>query len=80
MRSTIKTKIRKTLFYKTLRICHSTPKGIRTPVTGLRILCPGPLDDGGAWKVERLWVYRAQNIFYAINITVLQELSSPPIP
>jgi hypothetical protein len=31
-----------------LKIYNSnTPKGIRTPVSGMRTRCPGPLDDGG---------------------------------
>jgi hypothetical protein len=28
----------------------NTPKGNRTPVTGLRTRCPWPLDDGGKGK------------------------------
>ena len=32
---------------------HHTPKGIRTPVAGLKSRCPGPLDDGG--QARRIW-------------------------
>lgn len=35
--------VRKAPFLKT-----GSPKGIRTPVPGLRTRCPGPLDDGTA--------------------------------
>ena len=31
----------------TLRLLLCTPKGIRTPVAGLKGLSPSPLDDGG---------------------------------
>src|SRR5262245_41539387 len=29
----------------------NTPKGSRTPVSGLRTRSPGPLDDGGQWRL-----------------------------
>lgn len=41
----------------------STPKGIRTPVTGLRTRGPRPLDDGGGTKPigESFCRYRGKN-------------------
>ncbi len=33
----------------------STPTGSRTPVFGLRIRRPGPLDDGGLWRPRADW-------------------------
>ena len=35
-----------------MKLC--TPKGIRTPVAGLKGPCPGPLDDGGGqWTTAK---------------------------
>jgi hypothetical protein len=38
------------------------PKGIRTPAPGLKGLCPGPLDDGGAVQQydSTRWAAQAQ--------------------
>lgn len=34
------------------KIKNGTPTGIRTPVAGMKILCPRPLDDGGVKRRE----------------------------
>lgn len=38
---------KETLAQINARVFFGTPKGIRTPVAGLKGLCPRPLDDGG---------------------------------
>lgn len=45
---------KETLAQVNARVFFGTPKGIRTPVAGLKGLCPRPLDDEGILATIRM--------------------------
>lgn len=54
----------------------NTPKGIRTPVAGMKSRCPSPLDDGGSDQRRRLLGQAATNVNSQRPVVCPQDVNS----